>query len=295
MELSDEQKKRLEKLGDVTYFDHRAETPEKWLDRVKGFDVICTGKFGVKEKWNQLRNTFVSLPFVGVGWIDASLAKKHNVTIANSPGSNRHAVSEWIIAMMLLMSREIEKYLNVPELPESLVRLPTTGLAYKNITILGKGSVGSRVGEVAEALEMNVRYFQRGDNLVDKVKQADIVVDTLSSNPSTENLLNRGFFNALKNETIFITVTGSSIVDIDAMLKALNSGKLACVAHDAGGIRPGDTTDPLYQKLLKHPKVYLTPHIAWNTDVERQLSNDVMIENIEAWLKGKPIHVVGTG
>jgi phosphoglycerate dehydrogenase-like enzyme len=96
----------------------------------------------------------------------------------------------------------------------------------------------------------------------------------------------------LKDGAIFISITGETIVDIDAMLAALDSGKLSYLAHDSGGISVGDTKDPFYQKLLKHPNVYVTPHIAFNTDVERKMCDDMMIDNVEAWVNGRPINIV---
>lgn len=293
LELSSEQKSRLEKLGEVTYHDTVLQSPEEWLQRCQGFDIICTGRNGLREKWQELRNVFVSAPFVNVMWADPEVLKAHNVTLANAPGCNRHAVSEWVMAMLLLMARQFDKSLRVTEYPLELVRTPTMSLAYKNITILGKGNTGTRVGEIAAAFEMNVTYFRRGDNLAESVKNADVVVDTLGTNSTTSGLLNKDFFAAMKDGALFLSITGEDIVDIDAMLAALDSGKLAYAAHDAGGSPVGDAHDPTYRKLLAHPKVYVTPHIAFNSDVERRISSDMMIENIEAYLAGKPIHVVG--
>jgi D-3-phosphoglycerate dehydrogenase / 2-oxoglutarate reductase len=292
MEFSAAQKVRLDKLGDVTYYDTTAKSPEEWLERCKGFDIICTGGFGFRDKWRELHGVFVSVPFISTSWADLTVMKEHNVTVSNSPGCNRYPVSEWIIAMMLIMARQMDKYLRVKEVPTEMVRTPTKGLAYKKIAILGKGNIGSQVGTVAAALEMDVIYFQRGDTLSEKVKDADVVVDCLGSSSSTRGILNKGFFDALKDGAIFISITGETIVDIDAMLAALDSGKLSYLAHDSGGISVGDTKDPFYQKLLKHPNVYVTPHIAFNTDVERKMCDDMMIDNVEAWVNGRPINIV---
>lgn len=286
-----EHQDRLERLGEVTYFSDRAKTSEEWLSRVQGYDVICSGYYGVSSSWDKLRDVFVSLPFVNVAWADPQVLKDHNVTMSNSPGCNRHAVSEWVIAMMIIMARRLDEYLNVKELPNAFVPPPEMGLAEKNITILGKGNIGTRVGEIANALEMNVTYFQRNDDLHQKVKDADIIIDVLSVNSDSRGLLNQAFFDSLKKGALFISVSARGIVDIDAMLAALDSGTLAYVAHDA--VIPGDTQDSLYQKLLHHPKVYVTPHIAYSSDVERRLGNEMMIENIEAWAKGNPIRVIG--
>lgn len=293
LEIPTEQKSRLEKLGDVTYHDTAAQAPEEWLDRTKGFDIVCSGRNGLRDKWDQLHDVFVSAPFVNITWADPEVLKANNVTIANAPGCNRHAVSEWVVTMMLLMARQLDKYLRATDLPDNAIRTPAISLAYKKVTVLGKGNIGTRVGEIAAALEMSVTYFGRGDDLNECVKDADIVVDALGSNSSTKHLLNRHFFDSLKDGALFISVTGEDIVDLDAMLAALDSGKLAYAAHDAGGSPVGDTNDPIYKKLLAHPKMYVTPHIGFNTDVERKISSTMMVDNVEAWLKGKPINAIG--
>ncbi len=288
--LSAEQKARLEQSGEATFYDQRANTPEEWLERVQGFDVICTGVFGMNTKWNELHNTFVSLPFVGVGWADVEVLKTNKVLISNSPGCNKHAVCEWIIGMLLTMTRQLDHYTNIKELPFNTMPPQAFGLPGKNITILGKGNIGTSVGEVASALGMNVTYFQRGDDLIERVRDADVIVDALSSKPETQDLLNKSFFDALKGGVYLVTVSAGKVLNVDAMFEALDNGKLKLAAHDA--VIFGDTSDALYQKLLAHPKVYATPHIAHNTDESDKTGNDMMIENVERYLAGMPINLI---
>ena len=137
---------------------------------------------------------------------------------------------------------------------------------------------------------MEVDYFQRGDELLSKVKDADVIVDCLSSKPETQDLLNAKFFNSLKGSVYFVTVSAGKVLDVDAMFAALDNGKLKLAAHDS--FLAGDTSNDLYQKILNHPKVYATPHIAYNTDITDRTGNDIMIDNVEAWINGKPINVV---
>ena len=233
---------------------------------------------------------FVSLFFVGVGFLDLEILKSNNVTVAISPGGNKKAVSEWIVAMILHLFRNLTVSIN--RLDPITDREPTKGLAGKTLVILGKGNIGSRVGKICEAFDMQVSYFTRGDDLIESVKNADIVVDTLSSNPSTAELLNQHFFQSLKRGAYFVTVTSSKIWDVEAMLCALDEGILSGVATDCGSIQVRDTTDPLYIKLANHPKVLATPHIAYNTDVSDREANTMMIDNIEAYLQGKPTNII---
>lgn len=290
MNLSTQQKARLDKLGEVTYYDTHP-TPKEWLKRCEGYEIICSWFGGLRENINNIKNVFVSVPAVGVrSFAEPSILKANNVTLCNSPGCNRHAVSEWTTYMLIESMRHIGKYINTTK--SVLFDHPPIGLAGKKIAILGYGDVGKQVGKICEAFGMKVSYFKRGDNLRDAVRYADVVVDVLSANPTSVGLLNADFFESLKDGVVFISVTVDSIVDIDAMLASLESGKLACVAHDVMNAKPGDASDSIYNKIRNHPNVLVTPHIAGFSDVTNKIGNDLMIDNVEAWLKGKPINVI---
>jgi glycerate dehydrogenase len=292
MGFSPDQKARLEKLGDVTYHDTHPTDADEWLERCQGFDIICSWINGLRDHYDKLKDVFISVPFVGVSsFADPKVVKTQNLIISNSPGSNRHAVSEWIIYMILTSMRRLDHYLNTTENLTIPLPIPSIGLAGKHITILGKGNIGTRVGAICTALEMHVTYFTRGDDLHQSIKTADVIVDALSTHPTSKGLLNQAFFAATKKDAIFISVTVDAITDFDAMLAALDRGQLAYVAHDVMNAKPGDTKNPLYQRLLKHKKVFTTPHISAFTDVTNQIGNDMMIANVESFIAGNPINV----
>lgn len=287
------QKKRLEGLGEVTYFD-KLPSGSEYLQRVKDADIICSGTAGLQDVYNQLKDVYITVGFVSVAFVDTAVMKKNGVTISNAPGANRHAVSEWIMWAMLTMLRQLDTALNREESYRKEGNLPplTESLAGKNLVILGAGKVGTQVGKLAEAFEMKVSYFKRGDDLHKAVKGADVVVDTLSSNSSTQGMLDKDFFKAIKKGCYYITVTRAEITDQEAMLAALDNGTLAGVATDCGGVLVGDTEDSLYQKMLAHPKVLATPHISWSAGKSLEVGSDIMIDNVEAFINGKPQNVV---
>ncbi len=293
-DFSVEQKERLESLGEVTYYDTLPKDGAEYLDRVKDAHIICSGTAGLQEAYQQLKDVYITVAFVSVAFVDVNVLEKNNVTISNAPGANRHAVSEWIMAMVTLLMRNLPDAINREETYRKDGSLPpiTPGLAGNKITVLGQGNVGRRVGELAEAYGMQVSFFKRGDDLNISVKNADVVVDTLSSNTTTYRILGTNFFNSMKQGSYFVTVTRGEIVDEDAMLEALDSGRLKGVASDCGGILVGDTEDPLYKKLLAHPKVLVTPHISYNSEMSRQMGADIMIDNVEAYINGKPQNLV---
>jgi phosphoglycerate dehydrogenase-like enzyme len=119
-----------------------------------------------------------------------------------------------------------------------------------------------------------------------------VVADALSSNASTKGMLNKDFFAAIKKGACYVTVTRAEITDQEAMLEALDNGTLAGVATDCGGVLVGDTEDPLYEKMLAHPKVLATPHISWSASKSLEVGSDIMIDNVEAFISGKPQNIV---
>lgn len=291
MNFLPEQRKRLEKLGEVKIYDTLPKSPDEWMRRTEGFEIICSGKYGLTEKIYERKNVFYSLPFVAVGWIDKEKLKKAGNTVSYSPGCNSHAVSEWIISSILFLMRKFNRLVNTNKLTDKAGSPDYLGLAEKKACVLGRGHIGSKVGKVLKSLGMGVSYFGRGDNLIQGVKNCDIVVNTLGSNETTKGLLDKKFFNSFSGKTFFVTVTSLKIYDSKAMLAVLKKGKLLGVADDCGSILPGDYNDLYYKKLSKNPKVIATPHISYQSDVSIRISNDMLIDNVEAWIKGKPINL----
>jgi phosphoglycerate dehydrogenase-like enzyme len=276
-------------VGYKMFYDMPKDADE-WFSRCSEGDIICSGKLGFTEKVNNLKGKFVSVPFVGVSSVDPVKVKKNGSLVSYSPGCNRHAVSEWVIGMAFMLFRRLDFWVNTEikdEVPER-----EKGLFGKKVVVLGKGNIGKRVGEMAEAIGMDVNYFCRGDDLYGMVVDADLVVDCLGSNESTLGLLDKKFFSACNKSVFFITITGPKICPLEDLFWALDNGEIAGCAHDSAGIVRGYTDDPFYQKILVHPKVLATPHISYNTDVSNRIAYDMMIDNIEAFLKGKPINVV---
>ena len=289
-----EQKQRLESLGTVTYYDTTPADGAEYLQRVQGADIICSGAVGLKDAYAELHDVYVVVPFVSVAFVDGAVLKRNSVTLSNAPGANFRAVSEWVMAMTILLMRNLHSAINREETYRVDGALPPTppGLAGRTMVVLGKGHVGSQVGILAQAFGMKVLFVTRDSDLHGAVRIADIVVDTLSSNPSTQKLLDEAFFKAMKPGSYFVTITRAEIVDEDALLRALDSGHLAGAASDCGGILVGDTTDPLYQNMRSHPKVLVTPHLAYNSEMSIHRGNEIMLDNIEAWIAGRPQNVV---
>jgi len=292
LKLTADQVNRLKSLGESDFLLGEERSKEERLRKLSEADIICAGSEPIADIIYGLKNKLISLPFVGVGWLDLKKLAANNVKVANAPGCNKSAVAEWIVGMMIILSRKLLKYINIAEVDKRDVLEQMPGLAGKNVAILGQGNVGMRVGKICEVFEMEVSYFKKGDNLRNSSKQADFVVNCLANNNETKNLLDENFFESLKEGVFFISITDTDIYDVDALIKAVDSGRLAGAAIDPAGVGIFNTKNELYLKLRQSPKFIVTPHIAFHTDMTCKTANDIMIDNVEAWVQNKPINLV---
>ncbi len=131
---------------------------------------------------------------------------------------------------------------------------------------MGKGTIGKRTGKALEALGMNVSYYTRNDDLESKISNVDIIVDCLSSNPTTNNFYNSEFFTKTKAGAVFLSISLNDTKDISAILEALTVGKISHYITDNASSLIFDTKDKEYTRLLNNPNITITPHIAAYSD-----------------------------
>jgi len=286
--FSQVQTKRLEVVGEVTYVDN-PKTSQEWLQLVQGFDVICSDGFGIYDNLYNLRDVFVTYPYIEIGDFDSEKLKEKNVFIANAKGCNRDSVAEWAIFMIIGLLRKLPTYLNIEkESPFVLI----DNMKDVNILLIGKGNINMRIGELCKAFNMKVDYFSRNDNLLDKASNADLLINGLSSTKSSKNLLNEEFFRSLKKGSYFISYVRRHTYDADAMVKSLDDNILAGAGIDTDSKKLFDTTDAFYDEMLKHEKVWVTPHIAGVTRQDFENGDEVIVRNIEAWITGKKENII---
>lgn len=290
LDLTPDQIERIKLLGEVKIYDD-PKSAQEWLERCQDAEIVCSVEEFMKTEVYKLENKFFTIPMVGYSWLDIEKLKERNITLANCPGCNKYAVAEWIVAMTINLLRDFPAIMNTDKAFEEIGQ-EGVGLKNKKITILGKGNIGSLVGKFFGIFGAKVDYFQENDDLLEKTKDAGIIVNCMSTNPTTIGLLNRDFFLNLKKGVYFISVTTTDLYDNEALAEALASGTIAGMANDCASAVPRDTSDSFYKRFSSYPKVLATPHIAFFTDASTRDENDMMIDNIEAWIKGKPENIV---
>lgn len=286
--LKDDQKVRLEALGEVKYLPSPSSS-EELLKQAEGANVLYSDGAFLLDSLPKLKNIFVTYPYVELGVFNSEELKENGVLVANSQGGNRPSIIEWVMFMVLSLFRKFTPMVRATE--NFPVELQET-LVGKKVVIVGKGSIGTKIAVPCEAFGMEVSFFERGDNLQEKTSDADLVINALNCNSTSKNLLDEKFFMSLKKGAYYITFVRPYTYDLDGLLKSIDGGIVAGAAIDCDPEKFGDTTNKFYQKALSNPKVLVTPHIAFSTKQAIANGAEIAVQNIEAFVAGKPQNVL---
>ncbi len=285
--FTDEQKSRLQALGEVNQVS--CSSSDEWLQAVMDSDVILSDGDYLYENLEKLENVFVTYPYIEIGAFDTEKLKQRGVFVANTKGSNRDAIVEWVIFAILSLFRKFPEYLNTTVTKPFALHNSLVG---KKVLIVGKGSIGSAIGEVCRAFKMDLDFYTREDNLSEKSGVADLVINALNCNSSSKNLLDENFFMKLKAGSYYVTFARPYTYDIDGLIKSIDAGIVAGASIDCDPEEPFDTENAFYQKCLSHPKILVTPHVAFSAKEASAQGREVAIQNIEAYLRGEPQNIL---
>ncbi len=286
--LSTAQKSRLEALGEVTYVPSPPSS-EAWLTAVQGAEIICSDGDFLYENLGNLENVFVTYPYIELGSFDSEELAQKGVYVANTRGSNKNSIIEWVLFMTLALFRD---FVSVTNATENIASTRTQSVEKKKVLIVGKGSIGTGIGEVLQVLGMEVSFFTRGDNFIEKGADADLVINALNSSPSSKNLLSETFFMSMKKGAYFISFVRPHTYDLHGLIKSLDNGILTKAALDADPESSGDVTNEFYQTALKHGKILVTPHVAFSTEQAGNNASEILVQNVENYINGTEANVV---
>lgn len=218
---------------------------------------------------------------IGTDQVDLAVAEEHGVPVFNSPFSNTRSVAELVIAEIVMLCRGVPERNAAAHRGEWLKALRgAVEVRGKTLGIVGYGHVGVQVALLAEALGMRVifedieRKLALGnakavDTLDALLEQSDVVTLHVPETPQTKGLIGAAQLARMRKGARLINASRGSVVDIDAVAAALESGRLAGAAVDVFPAEPQSDDDRLETPLRKFDNVLMTPHIGGNT-VEAQ-------------------------
>jgi len=267
-----------------------ATSVEDFLVKTKGADAIYDADASyLLESLSKLQNVYVTYPFIELGNFDSKELEKKNVFVANAKGANKNSIVEWVMFMLLALSRKIQQKTRVNS---NIAFERTKSLENKNVLVVGHGDIGSEIGRRCESFAMNVSSYKRGENLIEKVRNADAVVNALNVNPSSHNLINADVFANMKEDAIFVSFSRLHTYDLEGLIQTIESGRLSGAGIDCDPEASGDTENDFYQRALSCDKILVTPHVAFATDVAGVNGHKFAVENLINFTKGKKANVV---
>jgi phosphoglycerate dehydrogenase-like enzyme len=228
-----------------------------------------------------------------------------DVIVTNSAGIYAPAMAEYAIAGMVAIARDLRRLLAQQD-ERRWNHEPISGseLYGKRIGIVGYGATGRYLAMVCKALGMQVWATKRtplvtagepldrllgSDGLHELLSASDYVVVTASLNSSTRHLLGEAEFRALKPGAGIVNVARGGVIDQDALLAALDDGRVGGAVLDTVTPQPLPAESPLWS----HRRVIVTPHISGGSPEGWRRSMDLFVANLPRYLDGDRLHLGG--
>lgn len=214
---------------------------------------------------------------IGTNQVELMVARQQGIPVFNAPFSNTRSVAELVIAEIIMLMRE------VPARNAAAHRgdwLKAVGNSFevrgKNLGIVGYGHIGSQVSILAEAMGMNVFYFDVEkklslgkafvcESLNELLQKSDVVTLHVPETPETRNLIGREQLAKMKKSSLLINASRGSVVDYEALAEFLKNGHLAGAAADVFPTEPASNSEKFSSPLQDFDNVLLTPHIGGST------------------------------
>lgn len=234
---------------------------------------------------------------IGTDGLDLATCGDRGVAVFNAPYANTRSVAELTVGEIIMLLRRVFP----------LHDLMQAGQWHKSangarearglrLGIIGYGNIGSQVGELAESLGFEVRYFDLADRLArgrarrvnamaELLSQADIVTVHVDGRPANRGLIGRREFGLMKKGALFLNLSRGFTVDAGALAESLRSGHLAGAAIDVFPEEPAAGQAPFASPLLGLPNVILTPHIAGSTQEAQEEIASFVTAKLVAFLE----------
>lgn len=287
-------------LGEVVKYGF--STLEEIPERVKDADVLIVNKIAINEQTiGTAKNLkLVCVTATGTNNLDKEYLKKRGIAWRNVAGYSTESVTQHTFALLFYLLEKIryyddyvkdEKYINDTVFTHFAEHFNEVN--GKTWGIIGLGTIGRRVADIAKAFGARVIYYsasgspaQEGYEQVDfetLLTTSDIVSVHAPLNEYTKDLMDREAFAKMKKTAIFLNLGRGPIVVEQDLYEALETGEIAAAGLDVLCEEPMSETNPL-AKIKDSKKLIITPHIAWASVEARNRLMQIIVEQIRDFL-----------
>jgi glycerate dehydrogenase len=275
--------------------------PEEVVQRCLNASIVVANKVALRAhvlgQLPQLR--MIAIPATGMDHVDLAWCRLHGVHVANCPDYSVHSVPEHAFGMMMAMRRNLLPYQR--DLAAGLWQKsknfylfthPVRDLFGETLGIIGRGSLGRATARLAEGFGMQVIYAEaRGAKTLregytpfdDLLRRSDIVSLHCPLTPETTNLIGHRELALMKPDALLINTARGGLIDEDALLDALRTGRIGGAGLDVLAHEPPSEGSPLLEAAL--PNLLITPHVAWISDSAVALLAESLVAAIERFVQ----------
>ncbi|MFL9782744.1 D-2-hydroxyacid dehydrogenase [Vibrio cyclitrophicus] len=291
------------------WLEYDFTAPDLVAERVLDADVIITNKVVLNadnlSQAQQLK--LIAVSATGVNNVDVDYCNEKNIAVANIQGYATQSVPEHVIAMLFALKRNLVGYHQDIEAGEwqkdkqfCFFTHPIQDIAGSTLGLMGSGSLGQATAALAKAIGMKVIFAERkgadscreGYLPFDAVlQQADAISLHCPLTEATRNLISERELAMMKPSAVLINAGRGGLVDEQALVEALVNHQIAGAGMDVFTQEPADKSNPLLANSHLS-NLLLTPHVAWGSDSSIQKLSDILMDNIEAFVEGKPQNLV---
>lgn len=287
-------------LGEVVKYGF--STLEEIPERVKDADILIVNKIAINEQTigNAKNLKLVCVTATGTNNLDKEYLKKRGIAWRNVAGYSTESVTQHTFALLFYLLEKMryyddyvkdEKYINDTVFTHFAEHFNEVN--GKTWGIIGLGTIGRRVADIAKAFGAHVIYYsasgspaQEGYEQVDfetLLATSDIVSVHAPLNEYTKDLMDREAFEKMKKTAIFLNLGRGPIVVEQDLYEALETGEIAAAGLDVLCEEPMSETNPL-AKIKDSKKLIITPHIAWASVEARNRLMQIIVEQIREFL-----------
>jgi lactate dehydrogenase-like 2-hydroxyacid dehydrogenase len=232
---------------------------------------------------------------VGVDAIDLAYTRERGIVVTNTPDVLTEDVADLGVALLLAVFRRIcegDRYVRSGAWLKGGMALARS-VRGKRLGIVGMGRIGQAVARRAQAFGMEIAYFgprpkpelpyQYVAPLVTLAENSDALILTLPGGPATRHLVNQPVIEGLGPEGVLVNIARGSVVDEEALVAALQDGRLGAAGLDVFASEP-----QVPAALLRMENVVLQPHVGSATVETRGAMGDLVVANLRAHFAGRP-------
>lgn len=297
----------FEQLGEVVKYA-RSE-PQENAKRITDADIIVVNKIPMNAATLDTAKNLklICITATGTNIVDFNYTRSRNITVTNVRGYSTKSVVQHTFALFFYLYEKLNYYDRFVKSGEyirydifSHFAAKFHELAGKTWGIIGLGEIGRGVAKVAEAFGCRVIYYSTsGQNsnpdyqrvtLDTLLQESDVISIHAPLNNATRNLIGEKELRKMKKDAILLNLGRGSIVDEQALTKALQENWIGGAGLDVISAEPMEASNPLIA-IQDSTKLIITPHIAWATVEARQRVTEEVYQNIVAFLEGKERNV----